>query len=200
MNRWRQFYTEDPRVLSAAPSDCALYAVDFFRSVKCNFVLDLACGNGRDSTMLACQGLDVTGVDEALPCLQQACRLRRTGRWAQADARSLPFPDGGFDGVYCYGLLHEFTHAQADQDALRVMDESFRVLRTSGYLILAVLAGDPTAGLPHVRLFDEDMLDRVAHRFELLDKGIYTDRGCTGTSDYRIWRGTYRKAQNKKAL
>jgi ubiquinone/menaquinone biosynthesis C-methylase UbiE len=111
----------------------------------------------------------------------------------QADAHQLPCSPSSFDGVYCFGLLHEFTGPSAVEDVNSVMKEVARVLRPKGKLVLAVLAGEPDQGLPHVRLFNEAMLDKATGKLTCLEKRIVNDIGCTGSSDYRVWRGAYVK-------
>ncbi len=196
MTRWQQFYLEDQRISLARPSICARHAADDFRSHNKCKVLDLGCGTGRDTAILISSGLGVVGVDAAWSGLSLAQRQATSCVFnlAEVDARCLPFGDASFEGVYCFGLLHEFVGETADGDVSKIMSEIERVLQPAGRLVLAVLAGEPTKGLPHVRLFTEQMFDDVTHRFQCVEKQVYNDIGCTGRSDYRIWRGTYIKS------
>lgn len=111
----------------------------------------------------------------------------------QGDALALPFPDACFDGIYCFGLLHEFLPPDCDQTVGKVLSEAIRVLKDPGLLILAVLAGDPTAGLPHVRLFTREMTNFEAYDLKCLEITKYHDIGCTGSNDYIVWRVLYQK-------
>jgi ubiquinone/menaquinone biosynthesis C-methylase UbiE len=195
MTRWQQFYQEDPRVLAAGHSHCAGYAAKCFQSKDNRKILDLGCGVGRDSVFLAASGFHVVSLDMARSGLDHA-RKRSAPQplpLVQADARCLPCADASFDGVYCFGLLHEFTDPSADEDVDRVMSEILRVLCPNGMLVLAVLAGEPDQGMPHVRLFNEVIFDKATNGFTCMDKQVMSDIGCTGNSDYRIWRGAYVK-------
>lgn len=77
-------------------------------------VLDLGCGEGRDSVFFAQRGLDVTGVDIARAGLIKARRLARVRGvhvgWVEADlahlAAALPVIGGPFDLVYSCGAVH----------------------------------------------------------------------------------------------
>lgn len=72
-------------------------------------VLDLGCGEGRDSVFFASQGFEVTGVDVSLAGLRKAERLAREQgivvRWLQGDMAHLRV-DRPFDLVYSCGAIH----------------------------------------------------------------------------------------------
>ena len=137
-------------------------------------------------------GIDAAGSGLLLAqkrMLDIGCGLNLT----QADACGLPFPDTLFEGVYCFGLLHEFVGFTAKDDVRKVLGEIYRVLRRSGMLILTVLAGEPEQGLPHVQMFNERMFDQATSLFQRIDKRLYNDIGCTGRSDYKVWYGQFVK-------
>ena len=72
-------------------------------------VLDLGCGEGRDSVFFAEQGSQVTGLDSSPEGLEKASRLARgrnvTVRWIREALPRLPV-EGPFDLVYSCGSLH----------------------------------------------------------------------------------------------
>ena len=198
MTRWEQFFLEDKRVETAPPTQFVRSAAAEFAVEGKRAVLDLGCGVGRDTFYLADQRFDVTGADLASSGLEIARRLSASRenppRFLKADARDLPFPSECFDAVYCFGLLHEFTdESTAERDVQSVMSEIARVLRPSGLLAIAVLAGDPKEGLPHVRLFSETMFADAPRNFELIRKTVCYDIGCTGSASYCVWSGVFRK-------
>ncbi len=198
MNRWTGFYSEDPRVLSAPRSLCSEYAAVEFKKLNCHSILDLGCGVGRDSFYLSSQGFKVFALDSAFTGLSKAngqstIKQAATCHFVQADALSLPFPDSFFDGVYCFGLLHEFLPPGCDQAVEQALKEVSRALKDQGILVLSVLAGDPLAGLPHVRLFTEEMTNFGAYGLKCQERTKCNDIGCTGSKDYQIWRGLYQK-------
>jgi len=105
----------------------------------------------------------------------------------------LPFSDAFFDGVYCFGLLREFVDESARDDVKRTLKEVQRVLKPSGAAVIAVSAGDPEKGLPHVQNFSEAMFDSATFELRCIDKKVYDDLGCTGRSDYKVWFGHFVK-------
>ena len=192
--RWEQFYKEDERVKSAPATHCARNAAEVFSERGKLVILDLACGTGRDSSYLVEQGLFVVGLDLTESGLTIAKRVRKNeAKWVQADARELPFGNASFEGVYCFGLLHEFTGEGREDNVRGVMSEIHRVLKSLGVLILAVLAGEPEKGLPQVNLFTEGHFDSVTQGFQAVAKREYKDIGCTGKEDYRVWSGVFQK-------
>ncbi len=198
MTRWQQLYLEKRRpVLSAAPSLCAQNAARTFAGYGKRHILDLGCGVGRDTFYLNANDLDLVGVDAAESGLMLANGQRAVERtspaFVTADARTLAFADASFEGVYCFGLLHEFTGVTGEQDIRAVMSEIDRVLATDGLLILAVLSGEPAQGLPYVYLFTEQNFDAVTRRLRILTKQTYDDIGCTGRTDYHVWYGAFVK-------
>ena len=191
LSRWQQFYLDDPKLQDVPPSACAHQAVRIFTSSNSRIILDLGCGTGRDSLYLAKSGMQVVGLDAArsgLLLAQQRITATQTRiPWVESDSRLLPFSDAAFDGVYCFGLLHEFVGDSAESDVARIMTEIQRVLKPSRVAIITVSAGDPQKGLPHVQNFSESMFDAITAKFHSVEKKLYDDLGCTGRTDYEVW-------------
>lgn len=202
ITRWDKWFAKDnlandERILSAPPSQSVRKAAQTFRERQVHFVLDLACGTGRDTAYLASCGFAVIGADAAYNGLRAATHTRSAQvgilAWATADARHLPFPAGSFQGVYCFGLLHEFTGDDKVLEVPRVMDEIKRILIQRGVLVLTVLAGEPAAGLPQVQLFSREMFDQATQGMQALEVSECDDTGCTGRADYHVWYGAFQK-------
>lgn len=88
-------------------------------------VLDLACGPGRGSRLLAARGATVEGVDLSETMLERARSENGLPniRYQHAAAESLPFEDGSFDAAFCCLALMIFPEPTAALRELR------RVLR-----------------------------------------------------------------------
>jgi len=75
-------------------------------------VLEIACGTGRFSVMLAEQGADVVGLDISAPMLGEGrAKAQRAGvddhlKFMRGDAARLPFPDDHFDAVFAIRFFH----------------------------------------------------------------------------------------------
>ena len=202
ITRWDKWYSEDnlskdERILAAPPSQCAENASAEFLARGKRHILDLACGVGRDTLHLEISGLAVIGTDASLNGLRVAYQIKlergAISELVNADARHLPFRDGSFEGVYCFGLLHEFTGEHREEDVGAVMSEINRLLCDEGVLVLAVLAGDPEEGLPAVQLFTRRMFEHATRCLLPLEIKMYNDVGCTNRPDYRIWYGLFER-------
>jgi SAM-dependent methyltransferase len=207
ITRWETWFgddnlAQDPRILAAPPSCSAGRAADAFLArapgpAGRRRVLDLACGVGRDTFYLEGRGLRVVGVDAAESGVRVAQQRRRergaAAAFLAADARHLPFRDGAFQGVYCFGLLHEFTGPGRQADVARVMAEVRRLLCPGGLLVLTVLAGEPEAGLPAVQLFTRPMFDAATGDLQAIEIDRIEDVGCTNRPDYDVWYGLYER-------
>jgi ubiquinone/menaquinone biosynthesis C-methylase UbiE len=202
ITRWDKWFSDenlakDQRIQAAPPSQSSENAAQAFLVRGKKKILDLACGVGRDTFHLVNRGLDVTGVDASVNGLrvaQQTNVLKSLhATFIVADARSLPFKEGSFEGVYCFGLLHEFTGEGREKNADKVMGEVKRVMCDEGILALTVLSGEPSAGLPAVQLYTRQMFDEVAKALQEIEVKQVTDVGCTGRPDYNVWYGLYEK-------
>ncbi|ELY98813.1 class I SAM-dependent methyltransferase [Natrialba asiatica] len=75
-------------------------------------ILEIACGTGRFTVMLAEQGADVVGLDISAAMLHQGrakaqrAELAGTLEFLRGDAGRLPFPDDHFDTVIAMRFFH----------------------------------------------------------------------------------------------
>jgi SAM-dependent methyltransferase len=95
-------------------------------------VLDLGCGHGMASIVLARCGAHVTACDLSLGYLREArARAGANGavaHWTVADGERLPFADGAFDRIWGSAILHHL-------DLYRAGPELHRVLREGGVAV-----------------------------------------------------------------
>src|SRR5579864_3187483 len=103
-------------------------------------VLDLGCGVGRHALMFAEHGFTVDAIDgspNGLGVLRQTAAARRLSvNLHEGLADALPFPDGSFDYVLSWNVIHHGTLG----DLGRRLGEVWRVLRPAGLLQVTVLS------------------------------------------------------------
>jgi ubiquinone/menaquinone biosynthesis C-methylase UbiE len=86
--------------------------VDALSPIEDKRILEVACGTGRFTVMLAERGADVVGVDISEAMLEQgrakahAAGVADAIDFMQADAGGLPFPDDHFEAVFAMRFFH----------------------------------------------------------------------------------------------
>ena len=103
-------------------------------------VLDLCCGQGRHSVLLAKHGFQVTALDlnpEYLELAQRAARAASvTLETVAADMRQIPF-HSHFDAIV--NMYSSFGYLESEAEDLRVLESAANALKTSGRLLLDML-------------------------------------------------------------
>jgi SAM-dependent methyltransferase len=108
------------------------YIHDFarFKEARGKRVLEVGVGAGTDFVNWVRAGADATGVDlthRGVELTRERLALEGlTAKVQQADAEALPFPDGTFDLVYSYGVLHHSANPE------KAVHEVHRVLKPGG--------------------------------------------------------------------
>jgi ubiquinone/menaquinone biosynthesis C-methylase UbiE len=98
-----------------------------------DMVLEIACGTGHLTSLLADLGLQFVSSDLTPEMMQQArARAGMRGNFILTNAFRLPFPDGAFSAVVSSRFLHLFNHTEQEH----LLREMLRVLRPGGILIV----------------------------------------------------------------
>lgn len=132
-------------------------------------VLDVACGTGYGSALLAQSAARVTGADISLDTVAHARTRYATVpnlEFHRADCAAMPFADASFDAVVSFETIEHITAQEA------FLDEVRRVLRPGGLAILScpnkVEYTDKRGAVNefHVReLYRDELAALVASRF-----------------------------------
>ena len=108
-----------------APS---LFAKDFLKDLKAHKatrVLEIGCGNGRDSILFAKSGYAVTSIDIVPKAIELAKANAKKAdmdiAFKVANAEKLPYADGDFDGVFSLSVLHSTNLAKSLSEVNRVL-------------------------------------------------------------------------------
>jgi len=107
-----------------------LYIDEIIRLTKPRMkVLDVGCGTGIVVNDLSEKKRDAYGVEISRPSVELA-KKKRVGRYFWYDGTKLPFKSNFFD------LVGSFNVIEHVDDVILFLDESLRVLKPGGYLIV----------------------------------------------------------------
>ena len=122
------------------------FAADFIGVLsdsKAASVLEVGCGNGRDSILFAQNDIEVTAVDIAPEAIEMGkAAAEKAGvevDFRVAEATKLPFDDGSFDAYYSLSVLHS-------TDIKKSIPEAFRVLASGGVAFIYLYGNTMTEG------------------------------------------------------
>ncbi|PXA88396.1 SAM-dependent methyltransferase [Nostoc sp. 3335mG] len=104
--------------------------------------LDLGCGEGRFSRLLAARGIATVGIDPSPSLIAEARRRHPDGDYRVAGAEVMPLADGSVDLVVAYLSLIDIPDLAAS------IAEAERVLQPGGRLLIANLTSFFSAGNP----------------------------------------------------
>ncbi len=108
-------------------------------------ILDLGCGNGRNSVFLAEQVFQVVGIDFSINMLkiatQKSTEIENENRltFIQGDIMELPFRSSTFDAALFIAALH---HIPNESYRVRALEELYRSLKSGAKVLISVWAFD----------------------------------------------------------
>ncbi|MDO9536047.1 MAG: methyltransferase domain-containing protein [Bacillota bacterium] len=108
-------------------------------------ILDLCCGQGRHSLELGRRGYQIIdGLDRSRYLIQKArAQAKKEGlniKFREGDARKLPYQSDTFDTVTILG--NSFGYFETIQEDMRVLKETFRVLKPWGRILIDIADGE----------------------------------------------------------
>lgn len=165
-------------------------AVAQFDKFQGKAVLEIGCGFATDGLEFAKNGATYTGVDLTPQAVELArerfALLGVNGRFEVANAENgLPFPDGAFDHVYSFGVIHHSPKPE------RIVAELHRVLKDGG--TFTVMLYNRTS----INYYIEIMFLRKLLRWALLPP--FMPRLLSAVTGFEKWKlDGHREALRKK--
>lgn len=166
---WDQRFAVPEYIFGTEPNRFLASHADRFRAG--DEVLDVGCGEGRNSVWLARRGCKVTGIDISPLALEKARRLAEEHGvkvdWQQGDVRALDWAGARFDAIVCI-----FIQFAAPEDRDRLFDGFRDALKPGGIVVLQgytarqleYRTGGP-GDLAH--LYSRDMLQAAFSAFDV---------------------------------
>lgn len=140
--------------------------------IKGGRILDIGCGNGRSTQILADVCDEVIGVDYSERLLKQAKEKLPGIKFYLEDARSTHFEDASFDYV---AMLWNTTGNLYPSRGL-VLQEARRVLKPQGKILISVLSEG--ALLPYLEMVRQNRLSVLCYEknYVFLREGLISER------------------------
>ena len=137
---WDKVYSNDSAFFGEEPSVFAQKCYSNFKRYDVKRLLELGCGQGRDTIFFASNGFDVHAIDAskvAIENINQKIRQKNISldlRHFKA-RQTLPYDSSYFDAVYSHMFYNmRFT----DEELGFLFKESHRVLKNNGLLYFSV--------------------------------------------------------------
>jgi cyclopropane fatty-acyl-phospholipid synthase-like methyltransferase len=137
---WDRVYSNDSAFFGEEPSDFAQKCYSDFKRYDVKTLLELGCGQGRDSIFFASNGLNVHAIDSskvAIENINQKIKEKKIAlHLSHFEVRQdLPFDSNYFDALYSHMFYNmRFT----DEELSYLFKESSRVLKNNGLLYFSV--------------------------------------------------------------
>jgi SAM-dependent methyltransferase len=139
-NIWDKIYSDASAFFGEDPSDFAQKCYSYFKKYGVKRILELGCGQGRDTIFFASNGFDVHAIDASKVAIENI-NQKKGQKNISLDLRhfkarqSLPYDSSYFDAVYS----HMFYNMRFTDEELRsLFKESNRVLKNNGLLYFSV--------------------------------------------------------------
>ena len=171
---WEKQFAEKQLMWGLEPTRSAVFAKDYFVNKGVRDVLIPGVGYGRNAKIFLESGMSVTGIEIS----ESAIALARSQLGLKfpihhGSVSNMPFDDGQYDGIFCYGLIYLLD---ADGRAKLIRD-CWEQLARGGTMIFTVISktapmygqgprlGDDWYEIhPGLRMFFYDS-DSVGHEF-----------------------------------
>jgi SAM-dependent methyltransferase len=138
---WNKVYSEDTAFFGEEPSKFAKECYEYFIQNDIKKILDLGCGQGRDTVFFTLNNLDVYAVDSSIVAIENIQKKfnEKNNQSINVNCvdvkQGLPFEDNYFDAIYSHMFYNmNFTNKELDF----LIYESHRVLKTNGLLYFSV--------------------------------------------------------------
>ena len=140
--QWDSTYADVRDFFGTTPSDMAVSVLQTMKVYQVKTVLELGCGQGRDTWYLATNGFQVTALDYSESGI---CQVKDTAKREKLDRavvakihdarKPLPFPDVSFDAIYSHMF---FTMEFSEEEISSMLADCRRVLKPGGLNIYSV--------------------------------------------------------------
>lgn len=133
---WNEYYSHNAPSIDNKPSDFAKYIESaFLREKNPAHILELGCGNGRDSLFFLSKGHKITAIDESDVAIEMLSRMTdsNNGLFVCDDfVKSEALCQMKYDCIYSRFTLHAISEKQEDE----LLDNVRHALTSNGILAI----------------------------------------------------------------
>lgn len=135
---WEEIYQKEGRVFTRVHPDMQ-ELLTLLKEKRVKRVLDLGCGTGRHTLLLAKNRFQVYGIDISLEGVNNTRQtLNKVGLKANVSVgniyKKLPYPDSFFDAIISIQTLHHST----TKEIKKLIGEIERILSSNGCIFITV--------------------------------------------------------------
>ncbi len=126
---WNRLWAK-PSTKSA--NNFASRAYQYIKAGNYSTILDLGCGDGRDSIYFTRKGLKVTALDFSPVAINRLKIQKPAIHWILGDIRNIEFKEKSFDVVYAHLSLQYFD----DKTTHQIIANIYKILSDNGLLFI----------------------------------------------------------------
>jgi len=134
-NYWKNKWSNRP---SEPATNFAKRAYKLIKTKNLKTLLDLGCGDGRDSIYFSNKGLKVTAVDFSESGIEELKARQNRIDCVLKDIRNVNFPKNSFDVIYAHLALHYFD----DKTTSNIFDNLYKILKKGGLIFIKCKSTD----------------------------------------------------------
>ena len=132
---WKNKWLSRPK---EPANNFAVRAYKLIKNKKSKTLLDVGCGDGRDSVYFFDKGLKITAVDFSASGIKKLKSQNPDINCVLADIRKIKFKANSFDVIYAHLSLHYFDNKTTS----KIFDNLYSVLKKNGLLFIKCKSTD----------------------------------------------------------
>lgn len=134
---WEANFIEKQEMWGFEPAHSAILTKDFFVEKSVKNILVPGIGYGRNAQIFRDNGIDVTGIEISKTAIEMARKRYGAGMVIHhGSVTDMPFDDGQYDGIFCYGLIHLLDSSERE----KLIRDCYHQLADKGYMVFAAIS------------------------------------------------------------
>jgi SAM-dependent methyltransferase len=134
---WEKTFAENNLIWGLEPAKSAILAKDYFARMAVKDVLIPGVGYGRNAKVFLEHGMSVTGIEISETAIALArSELGLEIRIHHGSVVDMPFDDGKYDGIFCFGLIYLLDAG----GRAKLLRDCYEQLTPGGHMIFTVIS------------------------------------------------------------